>query len=250
MMLLVRGDRANMVEVLVPRHQVAVGTATAITSDGNRNPANADLGGSHESGRIDDFTAHACLDPANAQRNGAAGRIAETEFPNGTHSPGHPGSSMCRYRYAACSRGTSDVEPQRPAAGGAQVPGLVEVLMGIAVRADSHDLAVGRLEFEGNRVSVDRQPQGAPGQPPMPAMHESTGGCGVLVLCPARARPPRTYPRCRGTPKPPPRKIRHRCSPTRIVSRNRRTVPHASWIEPLTRHVRAARSWMTIVAVQ
>ena len=46
-------------------------TATTITSDGNRNPANADLGGSHGPGRVDDLTARACLDLANAQCNGA-----------------------------------------------------------------------------------------------------------------------------------------------------------------------------------
>jgi hypothetical protein len=47
-------------------------TATTITSGGNRNPANADFGGNHGRGRPDDFTAQACLDHANAQRNGAA----------------------------------------------------------------------------------------------------------------------------------------------------------------------------------
>ncbi|MEV0810896.1 Scr1 family TA system antitoxin-like transcriptional regulator [Micromonospora sp. NPDC050200] len=46
-------------------------TATTITSGGKRNPANADLGGSHETGPVDAFTAQACLDPGNAQRNGA-----------------------------------------------------------------------------------------------------------------------------------------------------------------------------------
>jgi AraC-like DNA-binding protein len=46
-------------------------TATTITSAGNRNPANADFGGNQGRGRLDDFTAQACLDHANAQRNSA-----------------------------------------------------------------------------------------------------------------------------------------------------------------------------------
>ncbi|SIM50007.1 hypothetical protein [Micromonospora cremea] len=46
-------------------------TATTITSGGNRNPENADFGGSHGSGRVDGFTAQACLALANAQRNSA-----------------------------------------------------------------------------------------------------------------------------------------------------------------------------------
>ncbi|MEV0734327.1 hypothetical protein, partial [Polymorphospora sp. NPDC050346] len=45
-------------------------TATTITSGGNRNPANADLTGSPVSGLIDDLTAQACLDLADAQRDG------------------------------------------------------------------------------------------------------------------------------------------------------------------------------------
>jgi hypothetical protein len=55
-------------------------TATTITSVGNRNPANADFGGSQGPGRVGDFTAQACHDLANAQRNGARyyfpGRLA------------------------------------------------------------------------------------------------------------------------------------------------------------------------------
>jgi hypothetical protein len=50
-------------------------TATTITSAGNRNPANADFGGNQGRGRLDDFTAQACLDHANAQRN-SAGAVA------------------------------------------------------------------------------------------------------------------------------------------------------------------------------
>jgi hypothetical protein len=50
-------------------------TATTITSAGNRNPANPDFGGNQGRGRVDDFTAQACLDLANAQRNGAADRL-------------------------------------------------------------------------------------------------------------------------------------------------------------------------------
>jgi hypothetical protein len=46
-------------------------TATTITSGGNRNPADADFGGSHGRKRVDDFTAQVCLDHANSQRNGA-----------------------------------------------------------------------------------------------------------------------------------------------------------------------------------
>jgi hypothetical protein len=46
-------------------------TATTITSAGNRNPANPDVGGSHGRERVNDFTAQVCLDLANAQRNGA-----------------------------------------------------------------------------------------------------------------------------------------------------------------------------------
>jgi hypothetical protein len=42
-----------------------------ITSGGNRNQANADFGGKHGCGRIDSFTDQACVDLANAQRNGA-----------------------------------------------------------------------------------------------------------------------------------------------------------------------------------
>lgn len=37
-------------------------SGTTITSGGNQNPATADLGGSHESGRGNAFTAQACLD--------------------------------------------------------------------------------------------------------------------------------------------------------------------------------------------
>jgi hypothetical protein len=44
-------------------------TATTITSGGNRNPANADFGGSHERERGENFTAQVCPDHANAQRN-------------------------------------------------------------------------------------------------------------------------------------------------------------------------------------
>jgi hypothetical protein len=46
-------------------------TATTITSGGNRNPVNADFGGSQGRGRFDSFTAQVCLDLANAQRNRA-----------------------------------------------------------------------------------------------------------------------------------------------------------------------------------
>jgi hypothetical protein len=45
--------------------------ATTITSGGNRNPANADVGGDHVRERVDDFTAQVCLDHANSQRNRA-----------------------------------------------------------------------------------------------------------------------------------------------------------------------------------
>jgi hypothetical protein len=56
-------------------------TATTITSGGNRNPANADFGGSQRRGRLDDFTAQACLDHANAQRNSAdGGPLAELAY--------------------------------------------------------------------------------------------------------------------------------------------------------------------------
>jgi hypothetical protein len=39
-------------------------TATTITSAGNRNPANADRGGSARRGRVDSFTTQACIDLA------------------------------------------------------------------------------------------------------------------------------------------------------------------------------------------
>ncbi len=45
-------------------------TASTISSGGNRNPANADVGGRHGRERVNDLTAQACLDHANAQRNG------------------------------------------------------------------------------------------------------------------------------------------------------------------------------------
>jgi hypothetical protein len=54
---------------------ISLGTATTITSGGNRNPANADFGGSQERGRFDSFTGQACLDLANDQRNRARGRL-------------------------------------------------------------------------------------------------------------------------------------------------------------------------------
>jgi len=41
-------------------------TATTITSAGNLNPANADLGGSQKRGRVDSFTDQACRDLASA----------------------------------------------------------------------------------------------------------------------------------------------------------------------------------------
>ena len=44
-----------------------------ITSAGNRNPANAEVGGSQREERIDDFTVQVCLDHAYAQRNRAGG---------------------------------------------------------------------------------------------------------------------------------------------------------------------------------
>jgi hypothetical protein len=40
-------------------------------SGGNRNPVNADSGGSHGRGWLDDITAQARLDLANAQPNGS-----------------------------------------------------------------------------------------------------------------------------------------------------------------------------------
>ncbi|GAA4578928.1 hypothetical protein GCM10023176_55770 [Micromonospora coerulea] len=46
-------------------------TARTIASGGNRNPANVDFGGIQGRERVDGFTAQACLDPANAQCNGA-----------------------------------------------------------------------------------------------------------------------------------------------------------------------------------
>lgn len=52
-------------------------TATTISSGGNRNPANADVGGSDGRERVNDLTAQACLDHANAQRNGADHDIVE-----------------------------------------------------------------------------------------------------------------------------------------------------------------------------
>jgi hypothetical protein len=64
-------------------------TATTITSDGNRNPANADFGGSPGRGRFDDFTAQACLDLANAQRNGPF-RMRSIERDAFTPATGYP----------------------------------------------------------------------------------------------------------------------------------------------------------------
>jgi hypothetical protein len=52
-------------------------TATTITSGGNLNPVNADVGGSQRRGRIDSFTGQACLDHADAQCNRAAKLKAE-----------------------------------------------------------------------------------------------------------------------------------------------------------------------------
>jgi hypothetical protein len=63
-------------------------TATTITSVGNRNPANVDVGGNHGRERVDDFTAQACLDlAANAQCNGTLCTPPATAGPG--HGHGH-----------------------------------------------------------------------------------------------------------------------------------------------------------------
>jgi hypothetical protein len=49
-------------------------TATTITSGGNRYPANADFGGGKRRARSDSFTGQACLEHADAQRNGPDAR--------------------------------------------------------------------------------------------------------------------------------------------------------------------------------
>jgi hypothetical protein len=51
-------------------------TATTITSGGNRNPSNAELGGDHRRADLRDLTAQACLDHAIGQRNSAFAAVS------------------------------------------------------------------------------------------------------------------------------------------------------------------------------
>jgi hypothetical protein len=64
-------EGAGVDPVRASRADVAVFVRTTITSGGNRNPVNTDFGGDQERERIDNFTGQACLDLADAQRNGA-----------------------------------------------------------------------------------------------------------------------------------------------------------------------------------
>jgi hypothetical protein len=53
-------------------------TATTITSGGNRNPANADVGANRWPRQVEVFTAQACLDHAVEQRNKASAETTLT----------------------------------------------------------------------------------------------------------------------------------------------------------------------------